>query len=118
MLFSGIRHEIGNPVSSLLIIMSLLRKKYETSRKEAIREYLDQAIAQVERIEYLLMSLKNFNMYENLQIRSMPATSFLGKICAFDIDGSDQKRHSLADGACFGRLHYVRRSTGASAGPY
>ncbi len=77
--FSGIRHEIGNPVSSLLIIMSLLRKKFETAPKEAVREYLDQAVAQLERIEYLLLSLKNFNMYEHLQIRSMSVSSFLEK---------------------------------------
>lgn len=77
--FSGIRHEIGNPVSSLLIIMSLLKKKYETSPREAIGEYVDQAISQVERIEYLLTSLKNFNMYENLHIRSIDASSFFEK---------------------------------------
>lgn len=77
--FSGIRHEIGNPVSSLLIIMNLLRKKYETSSKETIREYVDQAISQLERIEYLLTSLKNFNMYENLQIRNISLSSFLEK---------------------------------------
>ena len=71
--FSGIRHEIGNPVSSLSIIMSLLKKKYESGPKEAVREYLEQAAAQVERIEYLLTSLKNFNMYENLQVKSLDA---------------------------------------------
>lgn len=77
--FSGIRHEIGNPVSSLLIIMGLLKKKYETSPKETIKDYLDQAVAQVERIEYLLTSLKNFNMYENLQIRNTEVSSFMEK---------------------------------------
>ncbi|OGW47766.1 MAG: hypothetical protein A2078_13160 [Nitrospirae bacterium GWC2_57_9] len=77
--FSGIRHEIGNPVSSLLIIMSLLKKKCDTSSKEAIREYVEQAISQVERIEYLLTSLKSYNMYENLQIRSITMSSFLEK---------------------------------------
>ncbi len=78
--FSGIRHEIGNPVSSLSIIMSLLRKKYESGPRESVREYLEQAVAQVERIEYLLTSLKNFNMYENLQVRSIDVGSFLEKL--------------------------------------
>lgn len=77
--FAGIRHEIGNPVSSLLIILSLLKKKYDATPKETIREYVDQAIGQVERIEYLLKSLKNFNMYENLQIRSIEVSSFMEK---------------------------------------
>jgi PAS domain S-box-containing protein len=88
--FSGVRHEIGNPVSSLLIIMSLLKKKYETGPKEAIREYVSQAIAQVERIEYLLTSLKNFNMYENLQISSISLSSFLEKfvpLISSDLEG-------------------------------
>jgi PAS domain S-box-containing protein len=77
--FSGIRHEIGNPVSSLLIIMSLLKKKYDTTPKEIIKEYVDQAIAQVERLEYLLSSLKSFNMYESLQIRNTEVTGFMDK---------------------------------------
>ncbi len=77
--FSGIRHEIGNPVSSLLIIMNLLQKKYETSPKETIREYVNQAIAQVERLEYLLSSLKSFNMYESLRMRTIEVSAFLEK---------------------------------------
>ncbi len=77
--FSGIRHEIGNPVSSLLIIMNLLQKKYDTSPKETIREYVSQAIAQVERLEYLLSSLKSFNMYESLQMRAIEISSFMEK---------------------------------------
>jgi PAS domain S-box-containing protein len=94
--FSGIRHEIGNPVSSLSIIMSLLKKKYESGPKESVREYLEQAIAQVERIEYLLASLKNFNMYENLQIRSMEAASFLEKLVPLVAADLEKKGVALA----------------------
>lgn len=77
--FSGVRHEIGNPISSLLIILGLLKKKFETATKEAIADYLDQAVAQVERVEYLLTTLKNFNMYENLKIVNVQASVFIEK---------------------------------------
>lgn len=94
--FSGIRHEIGNPVSSLLIIMSLLKKKFETSPKEAIREHLEQAAAQVERIDYLLASLKNFNMFETLQIRSVRLSSFMEKFIPLIITDIDKKAIGFA----------------------
>jgi PAS domain S-box-containing protein len=92
--FSGIRHEIGNPVSSLSIIMSLLKKKYESGTKEAVREYLEQAAAQVERIEYLLTSLKNFNMYENLQVKSLDAAPFLDKLLT--LVAADMEKKAVA----------------------
>ena len=77
--FSGIRHEIGNPISSLLIILGLMKKKFEAGPKEVLVGYLEQAIAQVERVEYLLTTLKNFNMYENLKIANVQVSGFMEK---------------------------------------
>jgi PAS domain S-box-containing protein len=102
--FSGIRHEIGNPVSSLLIIMSLLKKKFETIPKEAIWDHLEQAAAQVERIDYLLASLKNFNMYETLQLRSVRLSSFIEKFIPLIITDLDKKAVRLAMGETTGDL--------------
>ncbi len=89
--FSGIRHEIGNPISSLLIILGLMKKKFETGPKEVILGYLEQAIAQVERVEYLLTTLKNFNMYENLKITNVQVSDFMEKIVTLVMEDMTKK---------------------------
>jgi PAS domain S-box-containing protein len=89
--FSGIRHEIGNPVSSLLIILGIMKKKFDTSPKETLQDYIDQAIAQVERVEYLLTTLKNFNMYEALKIKNVLVTEFMEKFISLAIEDLEKK---------------------------
>jgi PAS domain S-box-containing protein len=89
--FSGIRHEIGNPISSLLIILGIMKKKLDTSPKETIHDYVDQAIAQVERVEYLLTTLKNFNMYEALKIKNVLVTEFMEKFISLAAEDLEKK---------------------------
>ncbi len=78
-IFSGVRHEIGNPINSINMILGILKAKLDTLSKENIREYVDRTMSQVARVDYLLKSLKSFTMYENLDIRDVPIPSFMEK---------------------------------------
>jgi PAS domain S-box-containing protein len=78
-IFSGVRHEIGNPINSINMILGILKAKLDTLSKESIREYVDRTMSQVSRVDYLLKSLKSFNMYETLDIRDVRILSFMEK---------------------------------------
>ncbi len=73
--FSGVRHEIGNPVNTINMIVGILQSKLDGLTPDAIRGYLDRVMTQVGRVEYLLKSLKSFNLYEvpDLQLLSVPS---------------------------------------------
>ncbi len=64
-IFSGIRHEIGNPLNSIKMTISVLKNKLDDFSKENIVKYINRVQEEITRIEYLLRSLKNFNMHEN-----------------------------------------------------
>jgi signal transduction histidine kinase len=60
-IFSGIRHEIGNPLNSIKMTISVLRKNLDRFPKETIREYIERTASEITRMEYLLKSLRNFS---------------------------------------------------------
>jgi signal transduction histidine kinase len=76
-IFSGIRHELGNPVNSIKTTMSVLRNKIDTWSKENIVEYIDRALMDLNRVEHLLKDLKNFSMYENPDLKNVHLASFI-----------------------------------------
>ena len=76
--FSGISHEIGNPVSSLVANLEVMKEKLD-GPKETLVQYVDRAMSQVSRIEYLLNSLRNFNMFEVHELQNVGVQSFLDK---------------------------------------
>jgi len=76
-IFSGVRHEIGNPVNSINMILGLMKSKLPTLSREAIADYLDRIIGQVGRVEFLLRSLKTFNMFESQEPQDLEIASFL-----------------------------------------
>lgn len=78
-IFSGVRHEIGNPVNSINMLLGLLKAKLETLSTESIREYVDRTMSQVSRVDYLLKSLKSFTLYETLDIRDIQIPLFMEK---------------------------------------
>ena len=78
-IFTGVRHEIGNLINSLLMLLSVLRSKLEKIDKPTVGKYLDRALEQVSKGSYLLRSLKNSNMYEKPELQSMNLSTFMGK---------------------------------------
>ncbi len=75
--FSGIRHEIGNPVSSIKMALSVLKNKLEKGcNREVIDTYLERAISELARMEYLLKMLKSFNVHESPELKDVEICSF------------------------------------------
>jgi PAS domain S-box-containing protein len=78
--FSGIRHEIGNALTSIKMAIGILSKNLDTYPKETIVKVIEMASKEVSRMEDLLRSLKNFSMYESLKPEKVEINQFLGKI--------------------------------------
>lgn len=76
-IFSGIRHEIGDPISTLLLILEHLHSRLDHDPPEAVKKQVSQALNQVARVEHLLSSLKNFNMFESLELSTIRLDAFV-----------------------------------------
>ncbi len=76
-IFSGVRHEIGNPINSINMILGLLNSKLPNLSQDAIRDYLERITGQVARVEFLLRSLKSFNMFETQEPQDLGMASFM-----------------------------------------
>lgn len=63
-LFSGIRHEIGNPINSMKMALTVLRKNVHRFPPQELEKYFDRIFEQVAKMEALLTSLKTFNLFE------------------------------------------------------
>ena len=79
-IFSGIRHEIGNPINSIKMTVSVLKENIDQYPRDKIIEYIDRVLTETDRIEYLLKSLKNFSMYEELSISNFELPTFVGHL--------------------------------------
>ncbi|MBU0674235.1 MAG: HAMP domain-containing histidine kinase [Proteobacteria bacterium] len=62
--FSGIRHEIGNPLNSVKMALTVLKNNLPKLSKEEITVYLERMSNDAAKMEALLKSFKNFNMFE------------------------------------------------------
>ena len=63
--FSGIRHEIGNPVNSIKMALSVLQRSLDELDQKTVLEFLDRSLQEIARIEYLLKALKNYSLFES-----------------------------------------------------
>lgn len=75
--FSSIRHELGNPVNSIKMTLSVLRDRLGQSSRDSIEEYVDRCLNAVSRVEFLLQSLRSFNIYESLTLRTVDLSEFM-----------------------------------------
>lgn len=76
-IFSQIRHELANPTNSIKMTMEVLRYNINVFSKEMIINYVDRALSDLTRVEYLLKSLRSFSLYEDLDIRNHHIPSFM-----------------------------------------
>ncbi len=93
--FSGVRHEIGNPINTAKMILSVLQHKLDKSTKEDIREQIDRTMTEIARVEYLLKSLKNFNLYESLDIQAVDMGAFLTRFLSLLAEDYDRKNITI-----------------------
>ncbi|HEY6011185.1 MAG TPA: PAS domain S-box protein [Nitrospirota bacterium] len=75
--FSGVRHEIGNPINSINAVLSVLKARLDTLSPEAVRENLGKMSDQIARVEYILRSLRTFNLYETQEIQNVKVPAFM-----------------------------------------
>ncbi len=91
--FSGIRHEIGNPVNSIKMALTVLDKNLDTYSKDLISEFVQRSLEEVARVEYLLKSFRSFSMFEKPKLRDVRIDQFLDNF--FRLIKSDFERRSI-----------------------
>lgn len=80
--FSGIRHEIGNPLNSIKMALSVLQRNLAEYDKDTIALFLDRSLQEVTRLEYLLKALKNYSLFEKPVMQKLPVASFITNFIA------------------------------------
>ena len=68
-IFSGVRHEIGNPINAIKTALSVLQKNLDRYSKEKINEYIERMLESINHAEFILKSFKTFNLYENIDLK-------------------------------------------------
>ncbi|MBW6520277.1 MAG: PAS domain S-box protein [Desulfoarculaceae bacterium] len=81
-IFSSIRHELGNPINSIKVSLSVLDSNLELYDKNNIKRFINRSLADIVRVEYLLKTLKNFSIFERPIIERTDMTTLLNKFIA------------------------------------
>lgn len=90
-IFSGIRHEIGNPINSIKMALTVLQTNLDNYSKESVLNYIQRIQDELSRVEYLLKSLKTFNMYETPALQDIRMTDFLEKFLSLFKEDYERK---------------------------
>lgn len=103
-LFSGIRHELGNPINSMKMALAVLRKNVHRFPPQELERYFDRIFEQVAKMEVLLTSLKTFNLFEKPRPTVVDLFGFFrefigllaedarNKLITLDVDFADEAR--------------------------
>lgn len=91
-IFAGIRHEIGNPLNSVKMALSVLDKNLDRYPRQTIREFVDRSLGELSRVEYLLKALKNFSLFETPQMESVHMGTFMENFMSLVEEDFSRKR--------------------------
>lgn len=91
--FSGIRHEIGNPLNSMKMALTVLKTNLEKFSKTEIKIYMDRMSDDAAKMEALLKSFKNFNMFEKPHTIRVDLVLFFQSLTR--LLGADVKKKNL-----------------------
>ena len=80
--FSGIRHELGNPINSIKMTLSVLKKNLTDYSPSAVERFVDRAMTEISRVEFLLQALKSFSIFENPEIQNVKIDDFMKRFLA------------------------------------
>ena len=81
--FSAVRHELGNPVNSVKMALSVLRKNLDRFDAETVRDFVDRSLLELGRVEELLASLRTYSLYEDVQLRVLDLAGFVREFVDF-----------------------------------
>ncbi|HWR59663.1 MAG TPA: HAMP domain-containing sensor histidine kinase [Thermodesulfovibrionales bacterium] len=76
-IFSGIRHELGNPINSIKTTMTVLGNNIDSYSRDTVLEYINRVQLDINRVEYLLNDLRTFSLYENPDLKEVHMPSFM-----------------------------------------
>ena len=79
-IFSSIRHELGNPINSIKVSLSVLESNLETYDTEAITRFIHRSLSDIGRVEYLLKTLRNFSIFERPEIKATNMQNLIKKL--------------------------------------
>jgi signal transduction histidine kinase/DNA-binding response OmpR family regulator len=91
-IFAGIRHEIGNPLNSVKMALSVLDKNLERYPRQTIREFVGRSLGELSRVEYLLKALKNFSLFETPEMESIHMGTFMENFMSLVEEDFSRKR--------------------------
>lgn len=78
----GLRHELGNPINSVKMALTVLHAHFaELTPDEAVR-YVERALSELGRVEYLLRSLKTFTLFDPPELQDVDVESFVERTVA------------------------------------
>ncbi len=89
-IFSGIRHELGNPINSIKMTLSVLKKNLNDYSTKAIEKFVDRTMTEISRVEFLLQALKSFSIFENPNIQNIIFEEFLSRFISLVSDDLSQ----------------------------
>ncbi|MFH2124757.1 MAG: ATP-binding protein [Pseudomonadota bacterium] len=94
-IFSSIRHELGNPINSIKVSLSVLDSNLELYNKNDIKRFIKRGLSDIGRVEYLLKTLKNFSTFERPIIEKTDMTALLNKFLTLVATDLTQKNIQL-----------------------
>ncbi len=90
-IYTGVRHEIGNVVNSLVMLLGVALSKFDSMDKSVVRGYLSRALEQATRGSYLLRSLKNSNLFDKPVPQNIRLSAFIDKFIGLVRDDFNAK---------------------------
>jgi len=79
-IFSSIRHELGNPINSIKVSLSVLENNLDSYNTEDIKRFITRGLFDIGRVEYLLRTLKNFSVFERPDIQKTDMRALIQKL--------------------------------------
>lgn len=92
--FGGIRHELGNPINTIKMTLSVMQRQLPELSAAQLADYLQRVLEEVSRVEYLLTTLKGFTLYETPELREVSLASVLEPFA--HIVALDLRRRSIS----------------------
>ena len=79
LIFSGIRHEIGNPLNTIINTARIIDSDLESISRDRLKKYISWILEESGRIEYLLKSMKNYSIFDKVHNNMLDLVAFIKK---------------------------------------
>lgn len=76
-IFSGIRHELGNPINSVKMALTVLKNNLDKWERDQINVYIERCLVETARVEFMLRALRTFGMHENPKMQAVAMQDYM-----------------------------------------